>query len=448
MAALLAMTMPVGAEAGVSTSATAAAEQTSEGGYTALQPGRLLDTRTGNGVGTRTPVGPRGKIDLQVTGRRGVPAGGVSAVVLNLTSTQGTRNSFFTAWPAGKPRPATSSLNFVAGETRANLVTVPVGTNGRVSLFNWTGSAHMIADVVGFYRTAGAASGFGSAYPEVPFRLFDSRDHPNGLTHPGGWWTLGLEMAPGIDPSSITALAINITAINPSRNGYLKAWSGAGTEPNASSLNYTKGTVTPNMAIVKTRACASCFHTPMPVFEIANYGGSVHFAVDVVAVYDDTSLEASYPSARYRPLSNPVRIVDTRSGLGTATLGGGQTRTVATPGTVAGIDTWALSANLTAVRPSKTTYVTSWPFGFSRPVVSNLNAQSGDVVANMAMLGVGEGNRFNLFNFAGRTDVLVDVSGTFELYGTGSSTSPRAVPSGPADGGLLVSGQSFAQRGR
>lgn len=103
-------------------------------------------------------IGADAKIDVQVNGRGGVPATGVSAVVVNITETGSTRGGFFTVWPAGGARPVASSLavainlgghatafgflsvapgvpgegptsstlNFPAGRTIANMAIVPV----------------------------------------------------------------------------------------------------------------------------------------------------------------------------------------------------------------------------------------------------------------------------------------------------------------------------------
>ena len=112
--------------------------------FTALTPSRLLDTRSGVGA----PVGPLtagATLDLTVTGRGGVPASDVTAVVLNVTATQPSAASYLKVWPTGIARPNVSSLNFVAGQTIPNLVKVKVGTGGKVSFYNPTGTVHVIA---------------------------------------------------------------------------------------------------------------------------------------------------------------------------------------------------------------------------------------------------------------------------------------------------------------
>src|SRR5690606_3244671 len=54
------------------------APSTGAGGYVAVSPFRIADTRTGD----VPAIGPGGRIDLPVLGRGGVPASGVASVVV------------------------------------------------------------------------------------------------------------------------------------------------------------------------------------------------------------------------------------------------------------------------------------------------------------------------------------------------------------------------------
>ena len=120
------------------------------GGLTPLPPSRILDTRTNNGA--TGPVAAHGTVALQVDGQGGVPASGVSAVVLNITVTQPTQAGFITVYPDGTTQPTASNLNFSANQTIPNLVIAPVGTDGVVDLFNGsTGTVQLIADVSGWF---------------------------------------------------------------------------------------------------------------------------------------------------------------------------------------------------------------------------------------------------------------------------------------------------------
>ena len=119
------------------------AASSADGRYQPLQPARILDTRAG------AKPGPFQTIPFAVSGQGGVPASGVSAVVLNLTLTESTASGWAAAFPGGTPWNGASNLNVQgAGQTVPNLVIVPVGANGMVNLLTLTGG-HLVADVAG-----------------------------------------------------------------------------------------------------------------------------------------------------------------------------------------------------------------------------------------------------------------------------------------------------------
>src|SRR5205807_284214 len=89
---------------------------------TPVGPTRVLDTRSAVGVAGTSPLGSDATLSLQLAGTNGVPASGVSAVVLNVTATQPSDASFLTVYPDGQPQPASSNLNFGPNETIPNLV--------------------------------------------------------------------------------------------------------------------------------------------------------------------------------------------------------------------------------------------------------------------------------------------------------------------------------------
>ena len=69
-------------------------------------------------------------MNLQVTGRGGVPTGGVGAVVMNVTVTEPSAASHVTAWPSASSRPVASNSNYVAGQTVPDLVGWPRSASG------------------------------------------------------------------------------------------------------------------------------------------------------------------------------------------------------------------------------------------------------------------------------------------------------------------------------
>ncbi|HEY2044413.1 MAG TPA: fibronectin type III domain-containing protein [Jatrophihabitans sp.] len=134
-----------------SNEASATAAVSRAGTFTGLSPQRVLDSRTGNGA--RGPIRAGGSITVKITGRGGVPASGVGAVALTVTVTATTAAGYITVYPTGTARPATSNLNFVAGQTVPNLVITRLATNGSITLFNSsTHPVQLLADISGYYR--------------------------------------------------------------------------------------------------------------------------------------------------------------------------------------------------------------------------------------------------------------------------------------------------------
>ncbi len=414
------LTLPDGTPEGRVVPIVVVGTETAAGGYTALSPARILDTRAAIGVSTKAPLGAGKTLNLQITSRGGVPASGVAAVVFNLTVVKPTTAGFLTAYPAGQARPTASSINFVRGWVGANLVTVPVGTGGKVAIYNPYGSTGVVADVVGFYRSAASTptmdGSYGSYDPVAPQRLVDTRSADWGNERvPNGWAITGGVDYGAENNAHIRAVALNITAVAPAAAGFLSAWNGDPDNlPTTSSVNYVKGKNVPNMAIVPTQQVWDPVTSQYyPYFGVYNKGGPVHVIIDIVGVYDDNSFDQAL---RFRSIT-PTRIVDTRSNLGTGPLAGGVARTVTAPAFLTDDDTWALVTNTTAVKPTRNCVLTLWASdGSPRPLVSNLNPYAGQVVANMTITGLGDTFGFEMYNNYGLTDAVVDVSGAMELY--------------------------------
>jgi hypothetical protein len=397
---------------------TTTAVEDAIGTYYPLPVKRLLDTRTTNGAHARA-FAPQEAFKLAVANRGGVPASGVAGVVLNLTAVAPTTSTYLSVYP-GTTRPAASSLNVPAQATRANLVTVPLASDGSVTIHNYAGSVHVVADVMGYYAASDslrATKGMGSQFYTVDAtRIFDSRDDGFPL-YPNEVITLGADFS-GDGPDDrdanqrVRALAVNITMVSPTSGGHLVAWKGDVAPPGSSTVNFAKGQIVPNMAIVPTLLDSTY---QVPTFAVKNVsGGTGHVLVDVVGVYD----QGSASGLRYRPLK-PTRIIDTRNGSAPdKPLGGTETRAFSAPASVAGDDTWALVANTTAVAPTRRTYLTVWAdeTGVTKPVASNLNAFAGEVVANATLTPMGPLNGFKIYNDAGSTNTVMDVSGSFEIY--------------------------------
>jgi hypothetical protein len=122
---------------------------TADAGTRAVPVTRILDTRTSLG-GHHASVGGNAAVSEKVLGVGGVPPAGVAAVVVHVTGVKPTAPTYLTAFAAGYPRPAGSTLNLGAGNTVSNTAIVPVGPAGAVTVYNHSGSLNVVLDVQGW----------------------------------------------------------------------------------------------------------------------------------------------------------------------------------------------------------------------------------------------------------------------------------------------------------
>jgi hypothetical protein len=236
------------------------------GRFQAVQPHRIMDTRTD---GTALLAG--GTRDLTVTGVGGVPTE-ASAVVLNVTATRSAAAGYVTVWPGGTPQPVASNLNMSrADQTIANLVIVPVGANGTVSLFSDNGT-DLVVDVTGWFTsdTAGAEA-HGLFVPVTPRRLLDTRP-TNELAADSSIVVTAFDAG-----TNAGAVVLNVTATQSARGGFLTVWPAGNDRPLSSNLNVERADQTiPNAAIVGVGSAAG----------VAIYSdGGTHLAVDLAGYY-------------------------------------------------------------------------------------------------------------------------------------------------------------------
>lgn len=219
------------------------------GSYVPLAPSRIVDTRTGSGEPySGDTLGPGGSLNIQVTGRGGVPTSGVSAALMNVTVTDTTAPSYLTAYPQGENQPLASNLNWVGGETVANRVVVPVNpTTGQITVYNDQGNTDVVVDVDGYFTNGGTPPATAGLFSTIsPIRVLDTRTTGQTLG-PGG--TLAQQLA-GIDGigAQATAVVTNVTVTDTTAPSYLTVYPGP-TRPLASDVNWLAGQTVPNLTV-------------------------------------------------------------------------------------------------------------------------------------------------------------------------------------------------------
>jgi len=134
---------------------------------------------------------------------------------------------------------------------------------------------------------------------------------------------------------------------------------------------------------------------------------------------------AATASAQSGPFSffavTPCRVVDTRGFVATnggPLLGPGGQRTFAIRNNC-GVpaDAAAVSMNVTAVAATTTSFLTIWPAGTTKPVVSTINfTQNDPSIGNGAIVGLGPAGSpdLSVFNCCGSVHVIIDITGYFK----------------------------------
>jgi len=399
--------------------------------YVPVNPFRILDTRST----PPTPLGPNATRTIHVTGL-GSPAipGTAVAAVLNVTAVSGTASSLLALYPAGTVKPSVSDLNFAAGTVTPNLVTVTLGTNGEVTIFNSLGTVNVVVDVEGYFAPPGSPTPAGEFHPIAPTRVCDTR-YSTYACH--GAIAAGtarrVTVAQGTIPSDGTAAAavLNLTAVAGTAATYLTVYptSSNGTcattvgLPGVSTINVTPGAVEANRVMVELGPAATGGE-PTSVC-VYNAAGTINVVLDANGWYGTASATAGY---QYQAIA-PSRICDTRQSYpacSTGAIGAGASRLVAVAGqggvpTVgSGTVVQAVIANLTGIAPTQSTYLVGYSAALSKaPGSSDINLSAGAVRPNLIVVqldtAAGPDDGFmELFNAAGSVNAAVDIQGWFQ----------------------------------
>ena len=368
------------------------------GRFHPITPARILDTRT-----TNTPVQAGSDQQAVVTGVGGVPASGVSAVVLNATVPNPAAMGYLEVYPiGGKPANRTSDVNWLAGRTTANAVTVKVGTGGKVGLLVDVGRANVVLDVVGWYGDATDHTG-DYYHPSEPSRILDTRTSGSGgPVAAGADRTLAVAGHGGVPANGASGVVLTLTAVNATKPTYVEVYP-TGSKP----VNPTS-----DMNVVPNRAVAALVTVPIGT------GGSVQLHVDQGSVDLVADVLGYYTSSGSRYVSlDPHRLLDTR--LTGTPVQAGSDRTV----TAAGVNNVPANAagvivNTTGVNATEAVNVSMYPAGAKpSPRTSVLNLTSREEVADLVVIPVGTGGAIDLSVSRGQSDLVLDVAGYFTPLG-------------------------------
>jgi len=386
-----------------------------------VTPCRVADTRTATGM-FGGPIVAGGSIrNFPIPASAcGIPTT-AQAYSLNVTVVPQAALNYLTIWPTGQPQPNVSTLNAPTGATSANAAIVPAGGGpsgpGSVSVFV-TDTTHVILDINGYFAppgSGGATQGL-AFYPLAPCRVADTRNSAGAFGGPqmtaASTRSFPMPSSGCAIPSTALAYSLNMTVVPARTLTYLTAWPTGQAQPNVSTLNASDGRIVANAAIVPagTNGAISVF---------------VSDATDVIVDIDGYIAPPGNPGALYFYTATPCRVADTRNPngpFGGPILNAGNARSFPVPESTCGIPSTAqgYSLNVTAVPPGPLTYLTIWPTSGAQPLVSTLNALSGAIVANAAIVpagGAGIGGAISVY-VSNTSQVILDINGYFAPPGS------------------------------
>ena len=367
--------------------------------FVAATPCRLIDTRlTGGpiqgGTSRSFPIPQEGGCNIPTT---------AAAYSLNVSAVPQGSLAYLTIWPTGESRPVVATLNSLDGRIKADAAIVPAGTSGAVSVYV-TNTSNVVLDINGYFEpVSGSTLAF---YPLTPCRIADTRktNFPQGL---------GAPFLPGQQerdfpilnattcniPASAVAYSLNFSVVPHGGLGYMTVWPTGQTRPLVSTLNDVPGTIIANAAIVPAGTSGEVSVFP---------SNDTDVIIDINGYFAPAGPGglSLYPAA-------PCRVIDTRH------IGNGQpfSGTLTPPVDVVHspceppVTAQAYVFNATVVPTGGLGYLTLWPDGQTKPLVSTLNALDGSITNNMAIVPSTNG-KVDAFA-SGITQLILDISSYF-----------------------------------
>jgi hypothetical protein len=346
--------------------------------------------------------------------------------VLNLTVDAPAAAGFVTVFPTGSAaRPLASSINVDgAGQTIANLVTVPIGASNSVDIYTLM-TTELVADVQGYYTPATTATA-GLFVPLTPTRLLDTREassfHPRPLIA-GEQINVNVAALAGL-PADATAAALKVTVTESTASGFWTVFPTGSDRPVVSNLNVVgSGTTIANQVLARLSNGSATVFTQT--------GG--HLIIDLVGWFTGPSAPTSEVGL-FVPVS-PSRLLDSREPPLGALPGHNRTAQVPVAGR-AGLPATGVGAvvlNATATETSAQGFFSVWPAQTYRPTTSSLNAtRAGQTIANHVITPVSTGG-FSFYTQNG-AHLIVDIAGWYtgtELPTVLPPHVPLTGPGGP-----------------
>jgi hypothetical protein len=379
------------------------------GGFVAINPTRVFDTRTGLG-GVTGPVGAGCVVHVPFSALAPADATGVAAT-LTITDAEGV--GFATAYPCGSVRPFVSNVNTRADSPVPNLVLSPLDGTREMCVFTSV-TANVIVDVTGWFTADG-----GQFHDLTPMRALDTRTTLQPVEADSSV-TLSFDT---LVPAHATAVAVNLTVTQTKGAGYATAYPCGSTPPLASNVNFIAGEDRAAQAIVG----------------VGNRSLCVYLSAETHVIVDVWGWLGGGDGARLVPAA-ATRLADSRTGEGgwRTPLDAGETRQLEVAQRPGGVH--SVLIDVVAVDAVGSGYLTIYACGTTQPPTSSINYSPLSAVMNLVTVPLGVDGEICVYSSA-RTHVVIDLFGYTDNPGPLRSlaVTPLALTSN-----FVASGRDYA----
>ncbi|WP_228518143.1 beta strand repeat-containing protein [Curtobacterium sp. VKM Ac-1376] len=250
----------------------------SAGGFVAMSPARVLDSRDGTGAAVgQIPAGSQRTI--QATGSNGIPAGAAAVAVNIIVINREAKAGYVRPTPTGDTR-STGVLNYnsTEGLSTAMNAQVALSADGKLSIDTAAdgGKIDLVVDIQGYFLQSNPGGGF---TPQSG-RLVDTRTTTSIAS--GASFTVqvgGQFDAPTVE-GGLSAAAVTFTAVNNSgADSYAKMWADGAAEPESSAISSDTTSIVSNTVVAPVGANGK--------IRIKNMGkGAMDYVVDLQGTYN------------------------------------------------------------------------------------------------------------------------------------------------------------------
>ena len=362
------------------------ATQTTGGTYTPVAATQLIDTTSSSSqagcVGTCDTLAPGDDLVAQIAGQAAIPTSGVAAVALNVTTTAPTAPGALTVWGSGNATspPADPTVVYGPESATTRLVIAQVSGDGRVSIRNDAGSGttDLTVDVVGWYADNPNPDG-STFHPIDDVSLIDATPNTRACTlcQSSGPLTLSVTDLAEVPDDNVTAVAVEVTAINGGSDDHLTLYETGTTAPSTPTVQFAPSQARSNTAIVPVNPdgdiSLATTQTVGVAVAVIGYYTSTAVALATSYTYDTTGLRHTRTTADAQVTTFDW---DTNAGLPllvAETTGTDTTRYIYGPGALP----------VEQINPDGTiAYLHHDQLGTTRLLTDNLGAETGSATYN------------------------------------------------------------------